>query len=159
MTTKPPPGWALVVDGWAPGDNVYPHPTGTYNVTRLYHVAREAEIICGPFRIAMPLNPISHLLREPNVNLNRALAIPLETATADPMLLIQLPTRHLLVVDGHERLLRMACAGITVFKSYVVPPGFQPPLISPQTRRIADCSADQIASQNIAKDLLARFPK
>jgi hypothetical protein len=35
MTDNPPipAGWALVADGWMPGDVVYHHLTGTYNVT------------------------------------------------------------------------------------------------------------------------------
>jgi hypothetical protein len=82
------------------------------------------------------------------------MAIPLATATADPLLCIQMMSRHLLLLDGHHRLFKMRSAGITVFKSYIVPPGFQPPMIAPQTRRIADCTDDQLASRSIAADLL-----
>jgi hypothetical protein len=100
---------------------------------------------------------IEMLERDPTINVDRALAIPLNAATADPLLCIQMMSRHLLVIDGHHRLLRMISAGITVFQSYIVPPGFQPPLIMPQSRQIAACTGDQLASQSLAKDLLERL--
>jgi hypothetical protein len=157
MNDKPPPGWALVVDGWAPGDVVYHHPTGVYNVTRTYLFAQENPIIAGPFQVVAP--PISLLERDPTIDKAKAMAIPLHIATADPLLCIQMMSRHLLVLDGHHRLFRMVRAGITVFQSYIVPPAFQPPLVAPQTRQISACTADQLASQTIAKMLLSRLSK
>jgi hypothetical protein len=157
MTDIPPipAGWALVADGWTSGDVVYHHSTGTYNVTRTYLFAQENPIIAGPFQVAVP--PVELLERDPTIDKAKALTIPLHIATADPLLCIQLPSRHLLIIDGHHRLLRMVYAGIVTFRGYIVPPAFQPPLVAPQTRQIAACSADQLASQNLAKDLLERF--
>jgi hypothetical protein len=152
---KTPTGWALVVDGWTPGDVIFSHKLGVFNVTRTRQFAVENPLICGPFRVTVP--PISLLERDPAVDKAKALAIPLNAATADPLLCIQMLSRHLLVLDGHHRLFRMISAGITVFQSYIVPPAFQPPLVASQTRRLADCTDDQLASQIIAKDLLLRI--
>jgi hypothetical protein len=156
MKTKPPPGWVLVVSDWAPDDVVYHHPTGVYNVTRTYAFARENPLIAGPFQVVTP--PVQMLERDPTIDKAKALAIPLHIATADPLLCVQLPSRHLLVLDGHHRLFRMVRAGIVTFRSYIVPPAFQPPLVAPQTRRISDCTDDQLASHGIAKAILSRFP-
>jgi hypothetical protein len=132
------------------------HPTGVYNITRTRAWAEENPIISGPFRVMAPT--VQMLERDPTIDKTAAIAIPLHVATADPLLCVQLPSRHLLVLDGHKRLLRIVRDGIKVFRSYIVPPGFQPPLIAPQMRRIADCTDDQLASRAIAKDVLSRFP-
>jgi hypothetical protein len=146
-----PPGWVLIADGWMPGDVVYLHKLGAFNVTRLYEIAREAALICGPFQVAVP--PVEMLERDSNVDKAKALAIPLHVATAEPLLCIQMMSRHLLVIDGHHRLLRMVCAGIVTFKSYIVPPGFQSPLVTPQTRQLAACTDKQLAARISGEDL------